>query len=80
MQVMVRTRTTGCCSTNTDAHIKYNTFDKEQKEGIKAFNNNSLHYNEKDNYLVCTMGQRMAEIIAYKNHYREQPLATPFLA
>src|ERR1700742_3168902 len=27
-----------------EAYIKYNTFDKEQKEGIKAFSNDSLHY------------------------------------
>jgi hypothetical protein len=45
-----------------EAYIKYNTFDKEQKEGIKAFSNDSLHYNEKENYLVCPMGQRMQPI------------------
>jgi transposase len=45
-----------------EAYIKYNTFDKEQKEGIKAFSNDSLHYNEIENYLVCPMGQRMAHI------------------
>jgi hypothetical protein len=45
-----------------EAYIKYNTFDKEQKEGIKAFSNDSLHYNEAENYLTCPMGQRMAHI------------------
>lgn len=45
-----------------DAYIKYNTFDKEQKDGIKAFSNDSLHYNEQENYLVCPMGQRMQHI------------------
>lgn len=45
-----------------EAYIKYNTFDKEQKEGIKAFSNDSLHYNEQGNFLVCPMGQRMAHI------------------
>jgi transposase len=45
-----------------EAYIKHNTFDKEQKEGIKAFSNDSLHYNEAENYLVCPMGQRMAHI------------------
>ncbi|WP_317131557.1 transposase, partial [Mucilaginibacter phyllosphaerae] len=45
-----------------EAYIKYNTFDKEQKEGIKSFSNDSLHYNEQENYLVCPMGQRMAHI------------------
>ena len=42
-----------------EAYLKYNTFDKEQKEGIKAFSNDSLHYNEVENFLVCPMGQRM---------------------
>jgi transposase len=45
-----------------EAYIKYNTFDKEQKEGIKAFSNDSLYYNEAEDYLVCPMGQRMAHI------------------
>lgn len=45
-----------------EAYIKYNTFDKEQKEGIKAFSNDSLYYNEQENYLVCPMGQRMQYI------------------
>ena len=45
-----------------EAYIKYNTFDKEQKEGIKTFSNDSLHYNEADNYLTCPMGQRMQHI------------------
>ncbi|WPU97142.1 IS1182 family transposase [Mucilaginibacter sabulilitoris] len=45
-----------------EAYIKYNTFDKEQKEGIKAFSNDSLHYNEADNYLTCPMGQRMHHV------------------
>src|SRR5690606_38920536 len=29
-----------------EAYIKYNTFDREQKEGVKAFSNDSLHYNQ----------------------------------
>ena len=45
-----------------EAYIKYNTFDKEQKEGTKAFSNDSLYYNEQENYLVCPMGQRMQHI------------------
>jgi hypothetical protein len=45
-----------------EAYIKYNTFDKEQKDGIKAFSNDTLHYNEGENYLVCPMGQRMQHI------------------
>jgi hypothetical protein len=45
-----------------EAYIKYNTFDKEQKEGIKAFSNDSLYYNEAENCLTCPMGQRMVHI------------------
>lgn len=45
-----------------EAYIKYNTFDQEQHKGIKAFSNDSLHYNETDNYLTCPMGQRMQHI------------------
>jgi len=45
-----------------EAYIKYNTFDKEQKEGIKAFGNDSLHYNEAENCLICPMGQQMTHI------------------
>lgn len=49
-------------SKGIEAYIKYNTFDKEQKEGVKAFSNDTLHYNEKDNSLVCPMGQKMKHI------------------
>lgn len=45
-----------------EAYIKYNTFDKEQKEGLKAFSNDSLHYNETQDCLYCPMGQRMERI------------------
>lgn len=45
-----------------EAYIKYNTFDKEQKDGLKAFSNDSLHYNQAEDYLVCPMGQRMKHI------------------
>lgn len=45
-----------------EAYIKYNTFDKEQKAGLKAFSNDSLHYNQAENYLVCPVGQRMKHI------------------
>lgn len=45
-----------------EAYIKYNTFDKEQKEGVRPFSNDSLHYNEQENCLYCPMGQRMDHI------------------
>jgi len=45
-----------------EAYIKYNKFDQEQHKGVKAFSNDSLHYNEAENYLVCPMGQRMQHI------------------
>lgn len=49
-----------------EAYIKYNTFDKEQKQGVKAFSNDDLHYNEQGNYLVCPMGQHMQHIGTYQ--------------
>lgn len=49
-------------SRDIEAYIKYNTFDKEQKEGVKAFSNDSLHYNEILDCLYCPMGQRMDRI------------------
>ena len=45
-----------------EAYIKYHYFDKEQKEGIKAFSNDTLHYNQQQNCLVCPMGQMMEHI------------------
>ena len=47
---------------NIEAYIKYNTFDKEQKDDIKAFSNDSLYHNQAENFLICPMGQRMAHI------------------
>lgn len=44
---------------NIEAYIKYNTFDKEQKQDIRTLGNDNLHYNQAENYLVCPMGQRM---------------------
>jgi hypothetical protein len=49
-------------SKGIEAYIKYNTFDKEQKEGVKAFSNDTLHYHEQDNCLICPMGQKMNHI------------------
>lgn len=49
-------------SKGIEAYIKYNTFDKEQKEGVRAFSNDTLHYHEKENHLVCPMGQKMKHI------------------
>src|ERR1700748_225580 len=45
-----------------EAYIKYNYFDQEQKEGVKAFSNDTLHYNQQHNCLVCPMGQAMEHI------------------
>ena len=45
-----------------EAYIKYNYFDQEQKEGVKAFSNDTLHYNQQHNCLVCPMGQTMEHI------------------
>lgn len=49
-------------SHDIEAYVKYNTFDKEQKEGLKTFSNDSLHYNETQDCLYCPMGQRMDRI------------------
>lgn len=49
-------------SRDIEAYIKYNTFDKEQKEGVKAFSNDSLYYNEILDCLYCPIGQRMDRI------------------
>ena len=49
-------------SKGVEAYIKYNYFDKEQKEGLKAFSAESLHYNEQENCLYCPMGQKMSYI------------------
>jgi len=49
-------------SRDIEAYIKYNTFDKEQKEGLKAFSNDSLHYDPAQDCLYCPMGQRMSRI------------------
>lgn len=43
-----------------DAYLKYNTFDKEQKDGISDFNGSALYYNEQQDCLYCPMGQKMA--------------------
>jgi hypothetical protein len=45
-----------------EAYIKYCYFDKVQKEGIKAFSNDTLHYIQQQNCLVCPMGQTMGHI------------------
>jgi len=45
-----------------EAYIKYNTFDKEQKDGARAFSNDALHYNEQTNSLICPIGQTMHHI------------------
>jgi transposase len=45
------------------AHVKYNTFDKEQDKNYqkehKPFSKENLHYNQEEDYYVCPMGQKM---------------------
>ena len=47
----------------TEAFVKYNTFDKEQDENYqsknKTFSKEHLHYNREKDFYVCPMGQRM---------------------
>jgi transposase len=50
---------------NITAYVKYGLFDREQNENIqskKAFAADKLFYNEKKDYYVCPMGQRMENI------------------
>lgn len=49
-------------SKGIEAYIKYNYFDKEQKEGIRDFSSESLYYNPEENCLYCPMGQKMSFI------------------
>lgn len=54
-------------SSEVEAYIKYNTFDKELKtykskrkaNGKDDFHRDALHYNEKEDYYICPMGQHM---------------------
>lgn len=54
---------------NIEAFVKYNTFDKEQDQNYqkkhKTFSKEHLHYNEREDFYVCPMGQRMEKI--YEN-------------
>lgn len=51
-------------SNDIEAYVKYNYFHKEQKAKGKikpkeAFMPQNLYYNEKEDYFICPMGQRM---------------------
>lgn len=45
-----------------EAYVKYNYFDQEQKGKRSGFNADQLHYNEKEDCIVCPMGQHMHNI------------------
>lgn len=55
---------------NVEGYVKYNTFDKEEQtyktkkkqKPKEAFHRDYLHYNDKDDYYVCPMGQRMDKV------------------
>jgi len=49
---------------NIIPYIKYNYFHKEQTRKYKnnAFLSSNLYYNEKDDYFICPMGQKMNKI------------------
>ncbi len=49
---------------NIEGYIKFNQFHNEQKAAFKKKigNIDNLHYNEKDDYFVCPMGQHMTKI------------------
>ena len=46
------------------AYVKYNRFHMEQRPRFKPnpFHADSLHYNEKEDYYVCPMGQHMTRV------------------
>jgi transposase len=47
-----------------DAYVKYNRFHKEQKRSFKKnpFLIDNLYYNDREDYYICPMGQRMSFI------------------
>ena len=53
-------------------YVKFNTFDKEQnaagkkRKNAAPFHRDKLHYNEKEDYYVCPMGQKMEKIAEVK--------------
>jgi len=47
------------------AYLKYNTFDREQHDGIGEFSGAALHYNPQQDCLYCPMGQQMGCIGKY---------------
>ena len=53
-------------------YVKFNMFHVEQKKKYRdnPFLLQNLHYNEKDNYYVCPMGQHM-DFIREEKHYTE---------
>ena len=47
------------------AYVKHNQFDRQQNQTIrdkKPFSTDKLHYNQKEDYYVCPMGQHMNSI------------------
>jgi len=62
-----------------EAYVKYNYFDKEQKQGYlenHPFHYRNLHYNEQKDIFICPMGQAMHCIGSFirknKNGYSQQ--------
>lgn len=65
-----------------ETYVKYNTFDKEQglskktKDKRKGFHRDDLHYNEKQDFYVCPMGQRMEKVTEFtsrtKSGYKQR--------
>lgn len=47
-----------------DAFVKYNYFEKEQKQSVKnnPFLQQNLYYNQEEDYYVCPMGQHLRNI------------------
>ena len=68
MLVTEARKTMNCSEKGIKDYVKFNTFDKEQNKAGKKrkekapFHRDRLYYNEKEDYHVCPMGQRMEKI------------------
>lgn len=54
---------------DTAAFVKYNRFQMEQRPRYQPtpFEHASLHYNAKEDYYICPMGQKMRRVGTKKN-------------
>lgn len=56
---------------NITAYVKHNQFDRQQSQTIQdktPFAADKLHYNQKEDYYVCPMGQHMRPVSSFKRN------------